>query len=144
MPQVVKNSFLSTEAQGAELEERNPAQSVETRRERWEGDAKKHIMTFSDKCHECQLAPNPPEFAQPELSRSNGSHPQRERTNLGVLFKHGWYCPAVTLQIWVCLICVMSPYSNGAVQIQVGLELADCATKSDKKRHFPRLASFAD
>ena len=28
------------------------------------------------------------------------------------------------LQIWVCLICVKSPYSNGAVQIRVGLELA--------------------
>ena len=28
-------------------------------------------------------------------------------------------------QIWVCLICVISTYSNGAVQIRVGLELAD-------------------
>ena len=31
-----------------------------------------------------QRAPNPPEFAQPRLSRSNGGHPQREGTNLGV------------------------------------------------------------
>ena len=31
----------------------------------------------------------------------------------------------MTLQIWVCLIRVISPYSNGAVQIRVGLELAD-------------------
>ena len=36
----------------------------------------------------------------------------------------------VRLQIWVCLICVISvalisPYSNGAVQIRVGLELAE-------------------
>ena len=31
-----------------------------------------------------QRAPNPPEFAQPGLSRSNGCHPQREDTNLGV------------------------------------------------------------
>ena len=29
------------------------------------------------------------------------------------------------LQIWACLICVISPYSNGAVQIRVGLELTD-------------------
>ena len=29
------------------------------------------------------------------------------------------------LQIWVCLICVISPHSNGAVQIRVGLVLAD-------------------
>ena len=32
-------------------------------------------------------------------------------------------------QVWRynfgCLICVISPYSNGAVQIRVGLELAD-------------------
>ena len=39
----------------------------------------------------CQRAPNPPEFAQPRLSRSNGVHPQREGTNLGVcLFRYGW------------------------------------------------------
>ena len=31
-----------------------------------------------------QRAPSPPEFAQPGLSRSNGGHPQREGTNLGV------------------------------------------------------------
>ena len=31
----------------------------------------------------------------------------------------------MTLQIWVCLICVISSYSNGAVQIRAGLELAD-------------------
>ena len=28
-------------------------------------------------------------------------------------------------QFWVCLICVVSPYSNGAVQIRVGLEFAE-------------------
>ena len=32
-----------------------------------------------------QRAPNPPEFAQPLLSRSNGGHPQRDGANLGVL-----------------------------------------------------------
>ena len=37
----------------------------------------------------------------------------------GRLFLHGWYCPGVRLQIWVCLICVISPYSNGAVQIRL-------------------------
>ena len=29
-------------------------------------------------------APNPPKFAQPLSSRSNGGHPQREGTSLGV------------------------------------------------------------
>ena len=29
------------------------------------------------------------------------------------------------LQIWVCLICVFSPHLDGAVQIRVGLELAE-------------------
>ena len=28
-------------------------------------------------------------------------------------------------QIWVCLICVIAPHSNGSVQIRVGLELAE-------------------
>ena len=27
------------------------------------------------------------------------------------------HCPGVRLPIWVCLICIISPYSNGAVQI---------------------------
>ena len=31
-----------------------------------------------------QRSPNPPEFAQPRLSMSNGGHPQREGTSLGV------------------------------------------------------------
>ena len=29
------------------------------------------------------------------------------------------------LKMWVCLICVIAPYSNGAAQLRVGLELAD-------------------
>ena len=78
--------------------------------------------------HSCKWRPGSQskpttEFAQPHFSRSNGGHPQREGTNLGVcLFLYGWDCPGVRLQIWVCLICVISPHSNGAVQIRVGLE----------------------
>ena len=46
-----------------------------------------------------------------------------ERVQIWVyLFLHGWYCPGVRLQIWACLICVISTHSNGAVQIRVGLE----------------------
>ena len=41
------------------------------------------------------------------------------------LFLYGRYYPGVRLQIWVRLICVISAYSNGAVQIRVGLEFAD-------------------
>ena len=59
------------------------------------------------------------EFAQPSLSRSNGSHPQREGTNLGV-FVPIWLalprCEATHLGV---LICVISTYSNGAVQLRV-------------------------
>ena len=40
------------------------------------------------------------------------------------LFLYDLYCPGARLQIWVCLIRAMSPYSNGAVQIRAGLELA--------------------
>ena len=47
-------------------------------------------------------APNPPEFAQPHLSRSNGAHPQREGTNLGV-FGPVWlvlsWCEATKLGV---------------------------------------------
>ena len=41
-----------------------------------------------------QRAPNPPEFAQPRLSRAKGGHPQRDGTNLGV-FVPIW--PVITL-----------------------------------------------
>ena len=40
------------------------------------------------------------------------------------LFLYGWCypcCPGVRLQIWVCLICVMSTYSNEAVGIRMGV-----------------------
>ena len=33
--------------------------------------------------------------------------------------------PGARVQLWVCFICVISTCSNGAVQIRVGLELAD-------------------
>ena len=49
-----------------------------------------------------QQTPKPPKFVQPGLSRSNGGHPQREGTTLGV-FVPSWYFPGVTLRIWVCL-----------------------------------------
>ena len=74
-----------------------------------------------------QRAPNSTEFAQPRLSRSNGGHPSERVQIWAGLFLYGWYYPDVRLQIWVCLICVVSTYSNGAVQIRVGLELADCS-----------------
>ena len=49
-----------------------------------------------------------------------------ERVQIWVcLFLYGWCYPGVRLQILVCLICVISPYSNWAVQIRVGLELAE-------------------
>ena len=50
-----------------------------------------------------------------------------ERVQIWVrLFLYGWSCPSIKLQIWVCLICVISTYSNGDVQIRVGLEFAVC------------------
>ena len=52
-----------------------------------------------------QRAPNPPEFAQ---SRSNGVVP----VWLGLP-----RCEATHFK-WACLICVISPHSNGAVQIR--------------------------
>ena len=67
-----------------------------------------------------------PEFAQPGLSRSNGSHSQREGTNLGVcLFLYGWSYSGLRLQMWACSICVFSICSNGALRIRVGLELVE-------------------
>ena len=59
------------------------------------------------------------------LSRSSGGRPQRDGTILGV-FVPLWLvlprCEATNLCVYV--ICVISPHSNGAVQTQVGLELA--------------------
>ena len=78
-----------------------------------------------------QRAPNPPEFAQPRLSRSNGGHPQREGTNLGVFVPIWLIFPrgeATNLGVFALgHFALISPCSNGAVQIQVGqgLELAD-------------------
>ena len=34
--------------------------------------------------------------------------------------------PGVRVQMWLCLICVIPTYSNGAVQTRVGLELSGC------------------
>ena len=49
-----------------------------------------------------------------------------ERVQIRVcLFLYGWYYAGLRLQIWVRLICVISTYSNRAVQIWVGLELAE-------------------
>ena len=57
-----------------------------------------------------------------------GGHPQREGTHL-VVFVPLWLvlpmCEATNLCVCVCVICVLSPHSNGAMQTQVGLELAD-------------------
>ena len=67
------------------------------------------------------------EFAQLYLSRSKGGHPQREGTYLGVFVPIWLVLPRceATNRFWVCLICVISPYSTGAVQDRVGLELAE-------------------
>ena len=54
-----------------------------------------------------QRTPNPPEFAQPCLSMSNGGHPQREGTNLGVFVPVWLVLPRCDVQICVCLICVI-------------------------------------
>ena len=72
-----------------------------------------------------QRAPNPPEFAQPCLSRSNAGHPSKRVQIWVCLFIYDWSCPGVRLQFWVCLICVISPHSKGAVQIRVGMELPE-------------------
>ena len=72
-----------------------------------------------------QRAPNPPEFAQPRLSRSNGVHPQREGTNLGV-FVPIWLvlrrCEATNLDVFD--LCHFAR-PNGAVQIRVCLGHAE-------------------
>ena len=66
-----------------------------------------------------------PNLHKPWLSRSNGGHPQREGTNLGV-FVPIWLvlprCEATNLGVFD--LCHFA-YSNGAVQIRVGLELAE-------------------
>ena len=65
----------------------------------------------------CQRAPNPPEFAQPGLSRTNGGHPQREGTNFGA-FVLIWLilptcsvCEATNLGVFD--LCHFSPLKRG-------------------------------
>ena len=75
---------------------------------------------------EDQRAPNPPEFAQPCLSRSNGGHPQREGTNLGV-FVPIWSvlprCEATNLGVFDSVS--FRPTQTGLCKLGVCLELAD-------------------
>ena len=71
-----------------------------------------------------QRAPNPPEFVQPRLSRSNGGHPQREGRNL-VLFVSVRLvlrrCEATNLGVFdLCLFDLL----KWGCAIRVGLELA--------------------
>ena len=56
-----------------------------------------------------------------------------------MLFLCGWYYPGMALQIWVCLICVISPYSNGAVQIRVVSELTEKPQSTNPFRR-PRMS----
>ena len=60
------------------------------------------------------------------VGRSNNGHPQREGTNLGV-FVPIWLvlprCDATNLGVFdLSHFAFISPYSNRAVQIRVGLE----------------------
>ena len=89
-----------------------------------------------------QRAPNRPEFAQPRLSRVNGGHPQREGRNLGV-FVPIWLVlrrrKATNLGVFdLCHFALISPYSNGVVQIQVGLERAQCFKNGQSVSRFSR------
>ena len=42
------------------------------------------------------------------------------------------------LQIWVCLICVISTCSNGAVQIRVSSELTEFVPEQPRKKNKTR------
>ena len=75
-------------------------------------------------CPVCQRSPNLPEFAQPRLSRSNGNHPQREGTNSGVFVPIWLVLPKCEATNLICALVIL-PYSNGAVQIRVCLELTE-------------------
>ena len=63
----------------------------------------------------------------PVLPPTRESSPARRCKFWVCLFLCGWYYPRVRVQtcVCVCLICDISPHSNAAVQIRVGLELAD-------------------
>ena len=74
-----------------------------------------------------------PHLHSPVCVGSNGGHPQREGTNLG-MFVPIWLvlrrCEATNLGVFdLCHFALISPYSNGAVQTRVGLELADQRTQ---------------
>ena len=60
------------------------------------------------------------EQVKPQSSPARG-------TTLGVFVPIWLVLPRCEATVWVCLICVIPPHSSGAVQIRVGLELADGA-----------------
>ena len=94
---------------------------------------KKHLSEF-------QTHPN---LHSPVSVGSNDGRPQREGTNLGV-FVPIWLvlprCEATNLGVFVlCHFALVSPHSNdGAVQIRVGLELAEHPQEPPKKNTEPR------
>ena len=70
-------------------------------------------------------APNPPEFAQHRLSRSNGGHPQREGRNLGVFVP---ICLVLlrseATNLGVFDLCHFAVLKRGCANSVMGLELA--------------------
>ena len=87
-----------------------------------------------------------PNLHSPVWVGSNGRRPQREGTNLGV-FVPIWLvlprCEATNLGVFVlCHFALISPYSNGAVQIRVGLELAETPSIFSERRPI-RLTSLS-
>ena len=74
-----------------------------------------------------QQAPNPPKFAQPGFSGSEGLSSAARGYKFVCESVPIWLVISLVrgVQSWVCLTCVIMTYSHGAVQIRVCLELAE-------------------
>ena len=75
-------------------------------------------------------------ISEVRVYRERRSSPVRDKFGCVCSYMAGHISPGVRLQIWVCSICVISPYSKGAVQIRVGLELSELRSCGEAAGYF--------
>ena len=97
------------------------------------------FISVSVQLHYYQRSPNPPKFAQPNLSRVK----QRSSPVFVPIWLVLRRCEATNLGVFdLCHFALVSPYSNGAVRIRVGLEITDISSLILLKRRTTNCVSF--
>ena len=106
----------------------------------WKGASKKHLnglqakkLNCKPKSSNCKCKKAFPE--QNSSQKREGGQSASSKPNRICIVRFDWVKTAIIpservqicarVQIWACLICAISTYSNGAMKIRVGLELAE-------------------